>query len=350
MTYKLREIVKAKRTIYYFLGMVMMLLLNSEKGYGEDRWKRMLNLKGYWKFSIGDSKKWSDPKFIDQGWEEIQVPSNWEDEGFNGYNGYAWYRKVFDGADLENKNWNYNLFLGEIDDVDEVYLNGHRIGFSGTFPPKFQTAYNAFRNYSIPSEYINFNGKNLIAVRVYDSEVSGGIVSGDIGIFTNENERDLTINLRGLWDFAVQETAYRQTDGEDFKSSERNAPALDTKWSKISVPGAWEQQGHNNFNGTAWYRKQFLIPKELAGEDLVLMLGKIDDFDHAYINGKWIGSTNWHDKLRVYTIQSDKFTAGAVNILWVYVHDTHQRGGIYEGPIGIMKQSDFTRYYRMRNR
>jgi hypothetical protein len=344
--------VKVKRAACIFLGVVFTLLLSTEHGYGDDRWKKVINLKGYWKFSIGDSKKWSDPKYIDEGWEEIQVPSNWEDEGFNGYNGYAWYRKVFDGTDLEHKNWNYNLFLGEIDDVDEVYINGHKIGFSGTFPPKYQTAYSAFRNYAIPSEFINFNGKNLIAVRVYDSEISGGIVSGDIGIFTNENERDLTINLRGLWDFAVDESTLRETDGvdEEFMASERNSPSPTTKWSKISVPGPWEQQGFSNMNGTAWYRKQFLIPKELAGEDLVLMLGKIDDFDHTYLNGQWIGSTNWHDKLRVYMIPSDKFTAGAVNILWIYVKDVRQRGGIYEGPVGIMKQADFTRYYRMKNR
>lgn len=329
--------------IFFWMGSISF-------GYAQEEWDKVLNLRGTWKFSIGDNKKWADPKYIDADWENIDVPSNWEDEGFNGYNGYAWYRKTFDGSDLENKNLSYSLFLGYIDDVDEVYLNGHKIGFSGSFPPKFHTAYNAFRNYSIPTEYINFNGKNLLAVRVFDSEISGGIVSGDIGIFVNEADADLVVNLRGLWDFVPEEQMQRNVNSNTFLNSEKNVPPELARWSKITVPGEWEHQGFNNYNGTAWYRKQFTIPKDLEGDDLILVLGKIDDFDHTYFNGKWIGSTNYHDKLRIYTIPADLFRAGAVNILLVYVQDTQQRGGIYEGPVGLMKQSTFTRYYRSRNR
>ncbi len=334
----------------FFLIIGVLVVASVYPCNAQDDWERVLNLKGYWKFSIGDNKKWADPKYADSDWENIDVPSTWEDEGFNGYNGYAWYRKTFDGTELEGQNVNYNLFLGYIDDVDEVYLNGHKIGFSGTFPPKFHTAYNAFRNYYLPKEYINFNGKNLLAVRVFDSEVAGGIVSGDVGIYINENDRNLAVNLRGLWDFTIEGPMYRHTDNKEFLGSDKHTPPVDGKWSKITVPGEWEHQGYGNFNGTAWYRKQFVIPKGLDGEDLVLMLGKIDDFDHTYFNGKWIGSTNYHDKLRIYTIPADLFTGGAVNILLVYVKDTEQRGGMYEGPIGIMKQSEFTRYYRSRNR
>lgn len=318
-------------------------------GYAQE-WDKILNLRGMWKFSIGDNKRWSDPKFDDGDWESIDVPSRWEDEGFNGYDGYAWYRKAFDGTVLKNHTLTYNLLLGYVDDVDEVYLNGHKIGFSGAFPPRYHTAYNAFRSYTIPSEFINFKGKNLVAVRVFDSEVSGGIVSGDIGIYISKDDRDLAINLRGVWDFTTERSLYRNSNDDEFFSTDKHTPPVDSKWSKIMVPGEWEHQGYNNFNGTAWYRKQFAIPKELHGEDLILVLGKIDDFDHAYFNGKWIGSTNAHDRSRIYTIPAELFTGGAVNILLVYVKDTQQRGGIYQGPVGLMKQSDFTRYYRNRNR
>ena len=333
----------------FFLAILLIIAGAISTSHAQEDWDKVLNLRGSWKFSIGDNKKWSDPKYMDNDWETIDVPSNWEDEGFNGYNGNAWYRKTFDGTTLD-KNLDFNLFLGTRDDVDEVYLNGHKIGFSGTFPPKYHTAYNAFRNYHLPKEYINFNGKNLLAVRVFDSEGAGGIVSGDVGIFVNENDRDLTINLRGVWDFALETRLYKNSDDNEFLGTDKHTPPVDSKWSKINVPGEWEHQGYNNFNGTGWYRKQFVIPATLDGEDLVLLLGKIDDFDHTYFNGKWIGSTNWHDRSRVYTIPSDLFNGGAVNILLVYVKDTEQRGGIYEGPIGIMKQADFTRYYRQKNR
>lgn len=341
---------KKKRAVLFFLVVLLSLVAGSTSCMAEDGWQKVLNLRGSWRFTIGDNKKWSDPKFSDKEWENIDVPSNWEDEGFNGYNGYAWYRKTFDGPDLENKNWSYNLFLGYIDDVDEVYLNGHKIGFSGSFPPKYRTAYNALRNYSIPSEYINFQGPNLIAVRVYDSDIDGGIVSGDIGIFTNENDKNLTLNLRGLWDFSLDERTYKDQDRKIFLSTEKHVPREDVRWTKITVPGIWEHQGYNNYDGTAWYRKQFVLPKALEGEDLVLILGKIDDHEHTYFNGKWLGSTDDYGKLRIYTITSDMFTPGAQNILLVYVDDQQGLGGIYEGPVGLMRQADFTRYYRSRNR
>jgi sialate O-acetylesterase len=337
-------------SVIKILTFVGAIVVGSVAQAQEEDWDRVLNLKGYWRFSIGDNKKWADPKYSDSDWENIEVPSNWEDEGFNGYNGYAWYRKTFDGSALENKNLNYNLFLGYIDDVDEVYINGHKIGYSGTFPPKYRTAYNAFRNYYIPKEYINFSGTNLIAVRVFDSEISGGIVSGDIGIYVNEDDRDLAVNLRGLWDFSIEEPMHGGSDHSDFLNTDKHVPPSGSKWTKMPVPAEWDHHGYNNFNGTAWYKKQFVIPKELEGEDLVLILGKIDDFDHTYFNGKWIGSTNFHDRIRIYTVPSDMFTAGAINILLVYVKDTQSRGGIYEGPVGFMKQADFTRYYRSRNR
>jgi sialate O-acetylesterase len=119
-------------------------------------------------------------------------------------------------------------------------------------------------------------------------------------------------------------------------------------WTKITVPSQWEHQGYHDYDGSAWYRKQFIVPKKLEGEDLVLLLGKIDDFDQTYLNGKLVGSTTWYDKLRIYHINSDVVNAGAVNLLMIYVDDPQGAGGIWEGPVGIMKQSEFTRFMRWR--
>ena len=100
-----------------------------------DNWRQVLDLRGQWLFSIGDNMKWSQPAYNDREWETIRVPAKWEDEGFSGYNGFAWYRKTFDGTRLQDKSLSYSLFLGYVDDVDEVYVNGHKIGASGKFPP-----------------------------------------------------------------------------------------------------------------------------------------------------------------------------------------------------------------------
>jgi hypothetical protein len=328
---------------------VLLVSLVSSNSFGNEKWRRVVALEGHWRFSIGDNKKWATPGYNDADWETIHVPSKWEDQGFNGFNGYAWYRKSFDGTALRNSNLAYHLFLGYIDDVDEVYLNGHLIGASGSFPPKYHTAFNAERRYVLPSEYINFKGANVISVRVFDAEIEGGIVSGNIGIYVNDNDAALAINLRGIWDFSIAEKkGFGMTeDAAAFRI--KRTPPEKASWGKLMVPGLWEHQGYDRFDGTVWYRKQFVLPKSLEGEDLVLILGKIDDYDQAYLNGKLIGTTTNYDHLRIYHVSSDMFQAGAYNLLMIYVYDFGGLGGIYEGPVGFMKQTDFTRFMRYRD-
>lgn len=314
----------------------------------QDKWERLVSLQGKWKFSIGDKASWSNPAADDSGWEEIYVPSKWEDEGFNGYNGYAWYRTTFNGADLGTKIQGVNLFLGYIDDVDEVYVNGRRVGGSGSFPPRYHTSYDAFRNYYIDPSILNPKGKNVIAVRVFDAGIEGGIVSGDVGLYVNRSESGLTINLRGMWDFRLGGTKREKPGLEGKLASEIEGET--EGWVQVPVPSYWEKQGFPEHDGTAWYRKKFTVPKQLASEDMVLIMGKIDDSDKTYLNGKLVGSMiDRHDQLRFYFLKPGDFKTGTdANVLTVFVDDPQGLGGIYEGPVGLMKQADFTRFMRWR--
>lgn len=333
-----------------FLCLLMLFTLTFQaESLASEKWRRVMALEGNWKFSIGDNKKWASPTYNDSDWETIRVPSKWEDQGFNGFNGFAWYRKSFDGSMLKSGGMQYYLFLGYIDDADEVYLNGHLIGSSGSFPPKYHTAFNAERRYVLPAEHLNFKGANIISVRVYDAEIEGGIVSGNIGIYVDENDQALAVNLRGIWDFSiVQRKSFGMSeDVAEFKVN--RTPPTNATWGKIMVPALWEHQGYDRFDGTAWYRKQFYVPKSLAGEDLVLIMGKIDDYDQAYLNGKLIGSTTKYDHLRIYHLSPEMIQPGAYNLLLVFVYDYGGFGGIYEGPVGLMKQTEFTRFMRYRD-
>lgn len=339
---------KADRLNYWFFILFLTIagMLTGIDGLAQDKYDRAVSLHGKWKFNIGDKSLWADPYFNDKTWESIYVPSKWEDEGFNGYNGFAWYRTTFEGAELQDKNGSYSLFLGYIDDVDEVYFNGHKIGSSGSFPPRYHTAYNAFRNYFIPREFINFTGKNVIAVRVYDAEIEGGIVSGEVGIYTSRKDSGLALNLRGMWDFRVTWSHSSRSTGFDEKSVNELA-AQKEGWVEVVVPSNWESQGFEDYDGGAWYRKKFMVPKTLAGEDVVLILGKIDDTDRTFLNGKMVGQmTDAWQQVRYYHIAASQLKAGEVNTLMVFVDDPQGNGGIFEGPVGIMKQSDFTKYLR----
>jgi len=85
--------------------------------------EKVIDLKGEWRFEIGDNQDFARPNFNDSKWEKMKVPSRWEDQGFPGYDGYAWYRISFKAPQKMQTHHLY-LKLGRIDDVDRVYLNG----------------------------------------------------------------------------------------------------------------------------------------------------------------------------------------------------------------------------------
>jgi len=336
-----------KRTL--FISLIILLLSASGKAFvSEDNLVRLQGLEGKWQFSIGMNEEWISPKFNDSNWESIKVPSPWEDEGFNGYNGYAFYRKNITISSNYKDHMLY-LNIGYIDDVDEVYLNGNKIGSTGSFPPNYSTAYNAERIYYIPAEYINFDGSNLIAVKVYDSEGEGGIVSGDIGLYGGKTAANLDVNLQSTWKFQP---------GDDFRRKESDFD--DSGWSEIFVPGKWEDQGYRDYDGYAWYRKSFEFHTTTGNEKMVLLMGKIDDIDQVYINGTFVGSTGtfpsrsreeastgqeW-EAFRGYYIPDGLLKKNQKNVIAVRVLDTGGDGGIYEGPVGLITQTKYIEYWR----
>ncbi|MBN1561158.1 glycoside hydrolase [candidate division KSB1 bacterium] len=303
-----------------------------------------VDLKGKWVFEIGDNLEYADPDYNDSKWVAVHVPAAWENEGFPGYDSYGWYRLTFTIPRHLNNKVLY-LKLGQIDDVDRTYLNGRFIGGTGDFPPSYQTAYDVNRLYEIPSNFIHFGKKNTLAVRVYDSHGVGGIVHGDIGIYSREDVVDLQIDMSGMWKFKTGDAWEWATVDYD-----------DGSWKSIAVPATWEQQGHPRHDGYAWYRTAVKITKKLAKEKLILMLGKINDIDQVYFNGAKIGENGqfpvdggaqfrgFKDIERAYFIPPYLVKTSVANIIAVRVYDAGKTGGIYSGYIGIATQQEFLKY------
>lgn len=132
-----------------------------------------------WKFNTGDSAAWAIPAFDDSGWQTIRAGELWEKQGFQGYDGMAWYRKkVFIPADLKAealKHGGMQLSLARIDDADEVFLNGEKIAEHGSLPPNYEGAYDVDRVMTLPIDKVLWGKDNCIAVRVYDAAGNGGI-------------------------------------------------------------------------------------------------------------------------------------------------------------------------------
>jgi sialate O-acetylesterase len=300
------------------------------------------DLRGKWKFQIGDDARWSNPSFDDSKWDDIYAPSPWEDEGYPGYDGYAWYRKKFTVPE-DWKGQVLSLHLGTIDDADETYINGHFIGFGGQFPPHYISEYGWWREYFLPEWCLRFGTTNVIAVRVYDSGQAGGITKGKIGVYRQQDPLRAQQSLAGTWKINV---------GDDMSWKE---PGLDdASWRDAAVPLYWETQGMKDYDGFAWYRYRFRPSPDLEGKTLILLVGKVDDIDETYLNGERIGRTgtmtarrgairtsNEYAELRAYTIPGGLLKFGEENVVAVRVYDAWLHGGIYDGPVGLITRDAY---------
>jgi len=117
-------------------------------------------------------------------------------------------------------------------------------------------------------------------------------------------------------------------------------PDFDRKgWREVTFPHAFDKiQPADNVFG--WYVCVLRVPKALAGHDLVLDLGTIDDADGAYVNGELVGRTgSFADKLqsawnqdRRYRVPAGTVRPGADNVIAVQVKDFAGNGGLLGQP------------------
>ncbi|MDD8017217.1 MAG: glycoside hydrolase family 127 protein [Bacteroidota bacterium] len=130
----------------------------------------------------------------------------------------------------------------------------------------------------------------------------------------------------------------------------------DSSWGTKNLQVSWSAPELKE-NVFAWYRTRIIIPSSMKnaierGNGLKLNLGKIDDVDFTYFNGKLIGQmgslppkyvTMW-DVPRVYFISPNEIRYDKENVIAVRLFSPDVGGiGMYEGPYnyGPVQWSDF---------
>lgn len=107
----------------------------------------------------------------------------------------------------------------------------------------------------------------------------------------------------------------------------------DSKWKKMQVPGSWIVQRISG-NGAIWARKEITLPKDWAGQDLILETGGIDKHDITYFNGVEVGrtgknfDTHFWDKKRKYTVPG-KYVKAGKNVIAIRAFSFLHDGSIY---------------------
>ncbi len=87
-----------------------------------------------------------------------------------------------------------------------------------------------------------------------------------------------------------------------------------SNWKSMSLPTFWGNAGYKHLNGVVWFSLDFSLNKEELS-DAYLHLGKIDDSDVTWVNGKKVGELKWgYDVERKYAVQKQFLKEGKNNI------------------------------------
>ncbi|GAB4315032.1 MAG: hypothetical protein Kow00127_06270 [Bacteroidales bacterium] len=171
----------------------------------EPKTNPVVTLENEWYFRTGDSLIWANPAFPVDDWQKIATDKIWEQQGFDPYDGFAWYRTAFflpssiqEHSDLQDS---LRIYLGKINNFDQTFLNGELIGVNGenSRPDRVDDSsfihaptifWDKVRRYTLAADdpRIHWNEINVLAVRVYDEGGQGGIYTGNqtVGMATPE--------------------------------------------------------------------------------------------------------------------------------------------------------------------
>jgi len=133
---------------------------------------------------------------------------------------------------------------------------------------------------------------------------------------------------------AMDAWANKNDPGSAAKASWK-APAHDVSdWKTVKVPSRWggtDVGELKSFSGIVWLRRTVDIPAGLAGRDLVVSLGRIDDRDTTFFNGVKIGGSDQYDERRLYKVSGKQVVSGK-SVIAVRVWNGWGDGGIWGDP------------------
>ena len=85
----------------------------------------------------------------------------------------------------------------------------------------------------------------------------------------------------------------------------------DSDWTPTDLfASGWATNGLNTINGSHWFRRDFQVSGQQAGEKATLRLGCIVDADSVYVNGTFVGTVSYQYPPRIYTIPAGLLKAG----------------------------------------
>lgn len=106
------------------------------------------------------------------GWHRLAVPDAWRKVpggDLKPVNGFSWYRAVVK-VPADWGGTKLRLYVEALDDARATYVNGTRVGATGTFPPRFRSGLGEKGVYTVDADLIKAGEFNTVAIRVYQND------------------------------------------------------------------------------------------------------------------------------------------------------------------------------------
>jgi len=193
---------------------------------------------------VADADGFAAGAYDDSAWPTLEVPRLWEEQGLPGLDGVVWFRKtvVLSAAQADGSAV---LQLAKVDDCDDSYVNGQRVGG--------QCQWDAPRRYELRAGLLK-EGRNVIAVRVNDTGGGGGF-HGDAALVRLDTAAG-PVPLAGPWKARVAAPLLQATPtANDGVSLAHNGMVHPLHGLKLR--GVLWYQGESNTGRAAAYAGQF---------------------------------------------------------------------------------------------
>lgn len=290
--------------------------------------------------------EWKNSHFDDSQWPLMKLPGVWEERGFPGLDGTAWFRKTITISEGDAGK-DAVIELAKVDDADETYINGVKVGST--------QQWDELRKYTIPAGVLKA-GKNVIAVRVVDNQGGGGIYGDDIAMRLSIGQS--IISLAGDWKFRIESIMNKEAGAmgpNDFPGILFNAmihPLL-----PYTIKGAIWYQGETNAGRAYEYRTAFPLMitdwrQHWKQGDFPFFFVQLSTFGSAAANSN--NGSNWaelreaqamtlslpHTGMAVTTDIGDPKDIHPKNkqdvgkrLAYIALHDVYGKQGEYMGPV-----------------
>jgi hypothetical protein len=156
--------------------------------------------------------------------------------------------------------------------------------------------------------------------------------------FRCADDRATSFSLEGAWSFQLDNAS---RDGVGLAQGWFKPEHDDSAWSQLRVGASWESQGRA-YDGVAWYRQHVVVPAAWQGQELVLCLGRPDDYGTVWWNGQQVfTSTSFGAQVQV-RLDPATVRVGGDNVIAAMVVDRYKNGGLNSGDFALRRIVPFS--------